>query len=120
MRKISIHNENYEKTILNVRKNVSKKHLKFIISAINESCKSDMMQRHGCVIRSGNKIISKGHNHMRNYSSNGLMKNCCSCHAEVDALHNLSKSHGLTGHYLHWVQTAKGEKVNEKNNSIYC
>ena len=61
---------------------------KHIGSAGLESKKSDLVSKHGCVIVSNGKIIGKGHNSSRTQSSDGFLKNTCSCHAEVDAIRN--------------------------------
>ena len=53
-----------------------------------ESC---MPFRHGSVIVQNGKPISFGMNHSRNYSKDGIISNCCSCHAEVDAIRNAYK-----------------------------
>jgi hypothetical protein len=37
------------------------------------------------------KPVSFGHNHIRTYSKDGMICNCCSCHAEIHALRNACK-----------------------------
>ena len=57
--------------------------------------------RHGCIAVMNGKVISRGHNHYRNYSRDGLINNTCTCHAEMAAIRNLQKNHH--------VGLAKGE-----------
>ena len=72
---------------------VSKKDINYIHRACEESRKSDMLMKHGCVIVSGNKIIGKGTNNYRTQFKNNFIQNkVCSCHAEMDALNNMMKT----------------------------
>jgi len=52
---------------------------------------SIMLHRHGSVLVRNGKPISFGINHPRTYSKDGIIRNCCSCHAEVDAIRNAHK-----------------------------
>tara|TARA_Y100000590_G_scaffold462291_1_gene626019 strand:- start:1294 stop:1566 length:273 start_codon:yes stop_codon:yes gene_type:complete len=65
------------------------KHQRLASLAFNESQKSDLLFRHGCVISRGRQVIARGHNNYRTHSSDGFINNTCSCHAEVDALRNM-------------------------------
>jgi deoxycytidylate deaminase len=47
--------------------------------------KSTMHYRHGCIAVLHGKVVSKGYNSQRNYSKDGIISKCCSCHAEIDA-----------------------------------
>ena len=62
---------------------------KFANVAMEEALKSDVLSQHGCVAVMNGKIIAKGYNSSRCYSSDGFLKNTCSCHAEVDVLRKL-------------------------------
>jgi len=50
-----------------------------------------MLQKHGCVAVVNGKIVGKGYNNYRNYSRDGFMRTCCSCHAEVAAIRDATK-----------------------------
>lgn len=65
---------------------VSNKDLRFLSRAIEESKKSNMLMRHGCVVTCNNKFISAGYNHYRNQFSDKFIGPSCSCHAEMDGL----------------------------------
>ena len=64
----------------------------FINQAAYESKKSMLLSKHGCVAVANGKIIGRGHNSSRTYSSDGFICNTCSCHAEIAALRNLFHS----------------------------
>lgn len=77
---------------------------KCISSAIETANKSDMLHKHGCVIALNGKIISTGFNSLRNYSNDGLIDCCSSCHAEISAIRNIPCLAKLSGKYRQWVQ----------------
>ena len=52
---------------------------------------STMKHRHGAVIVMNGKPITFGVNQSRNYSKDGILRNCCSCHAEIAAIRNAHK-----------------------------
>jgi len=67
-------------------------HIEHMLSmATQYAIKSTMRGRHGCVITFHGKVVATGYNSLRNQSKDGLLKNCCSCHAEMDALRNSVK-----------------------------
>ena len=70
---------------------ISKNSFRFINAAIKEAEKSDIIQKHGCVIVTSGKIISRGYNNYRNVSKDGFLKNSCTCHAEISAIRNFYK-----------------------------
>jgi deoxycytidylate deaminase len=76
---------------------------KCINTSINIASKSDLMQKHGCVIALNGKIISTGYNNERNYSNDGLIDCCSSCHAEISAIRNIPCLAKLSGKYKWWV-----------------
>jgi deoxycytidylate deaminase len=58
-----------------------------------EAFRSKLPMKHGCIAVSGGKIIARGYNTYRTYSKDGLIHNCCSCHAEIDVLRKCLKQH---------------------------
>ena len=58
---------------------------RFISAACGLAHQSHMLQRHGCVAVANGKVVGTGFNNYRNYSKDGWMTNCCSCHAEIAA-----------------------------------
>lgn len=94
---------------------------KYMCHAADESLKSNLMSRHGCVAVVNGKILGRGHNSSRTQSSDGFICNTCSCHAEIAALRNMfhttcTNSHGQYGKLI------KGwglRKSIQKNNIIY-
>lgn len=75
----------------NNKMTVSNHEDQMISRAIYEATCSPCKMRHGCVASINGKYITGGHNHYRIYSSNGLINNPCSCHAEMDVLHKCLK-----------------------------
>ena len=69
--------------------NITLSEERFLINAALESTKSDLVSRHGCVIVSNGKILGRGHNSSRTQSRDGLIKNTCSCHAEIAAIRDV-------------------------------
>tara|TARA_X000000368_G_scaffold419090_1_gene422333 strand:- start:1366 stop:1617 length:252 start_codon:yes stop_codon:yes gene_type:complete len=63
----------------------------FISAACDVAMKSDMLQRHGCVAVVNGKIVGSGCNNYRNYSKDGIISQCCSCHAEIAATRSAMK-----------------------------
>ena len=64
---------------------------RFLSLAALHAQDSIMHYRHGSVIVQNGKPISFGNNHPRNYSKDGIITKCGSCHAEVDAIRNAYK-----------------------------
>tara|TARA_B110000305_G_scaffold230803_1_gene283466 strand:+ start:934 stop:1185 length:252 start_codon:yes stop_codon:yes gene_type:complete len=65
---------------------------RFISAACNIAMESQMLQRHGCVAVVSGKIVGTGCNNYRNYSKDGMLSNCCSCHAEIAATRSAIKN----------------------------
>lgn len=81
---------------------------KYINLAREESLKSPVFMKHGCVAVLNGRVMARGHNHYRTQSSDGYIKNSCTCHAEMDTLRTLNK------------RTGKGKKeVNNKKIILY-
>lgn len=80
----------------------------FIQVAQDEALKSPCLMQHGAVAVAGGKIIGRGYNHYRNQTSDGVVTNSCTCHAEMDAvrdvLRTVDRSHM---HYRHSIKVAK-------------
>ena len=64
---------------------------RFASIALDEADKSTMLHNHGCVAVIGGRIMAKGFNSDRCYSSDGFLNNTCSCHAEIDVIRQLDK-----------------------------
>lgn len=69
----------------------SSKDYKFLEMAAHESYKSPCQMRHGCIAVTSGKVMARGHNHYRSYSRDGLIRNCCTCHAERHVIQKLNK-----------------------------
>jgi len=67
---------------------LTRKDEKYISEAVMEAHKSPCWFRHGCVISGSGKILGKGHNNYRNRSTDKLLENCSTCHAEIAAIRN--------------------------------
>jgi deoxycytidylate deaminase len=75
------------------------KHERFLEMAQICAEQSTMHYRHGCIAVLHGKVMAKGYNSQRNYSKDKVISNCCSCHAEVDAIRNAIKQN--VGHREH-------------------
>ena len=65
---------------------------RFARYALMEANKSNMVHhQHGCIAVLGGQIIARGYNSDRTQSSDGFLKNTCSCHAEIDVMRKLEK-----------------------------
>ena len=60
--------------------------------AYNIGLKSSINIRHGCVAVLNGKVIAKGFNHERCFSSDGFIQQTWCCHAEIDAIRKLCYS----------------------------
>ena len=74
---------------------LSKKKDKMFSASLSEATKSDLLFKHGCVATYGGKIIARGCNTYKCYSStDNFIQEQCSCHAEMAVLlqicHNYS------------------------------
>ena len=70
---------------------LSNKEEKFIAKASQYAQQSTMYNRHSCVVVLNGVEIANGYNSKRNYSRDGFIDQCYSCHAEVCALRNAVK-----------------------------
>ncbi len=88
---------------------ITNREQRFLSMASNEADKSDIQHRHGCVIVSGGKIIGRGYNHRRSNSCDGLINDKCTCHAEISAIREITRRHGVRSKNRQWVQGKKGK-----------
>ena len=72
---------------------LSNKNDKIFAHCLDEAQNSRLYYRHGCVATCGGKIIAKGCNTHKNYSSDDFMEECCSCHAEINVLRQIYYQH---------------------------
>ena len=81
------------------------KHINWLNEAINfnnpELSSCYMHHYMGCVAVMNGKAIAYGKNSNRNYSNDGFLNNCHSCHAEIDVLRKIKKLYGLKGNPKH-------------------
>jgi len=97
----------------------SRKDEKWVSMALNEAVKSEMLHRHGCLAVSGGKYIAKGCNNYRTYSRDGLIRNCCSCHAEVNVLRKCLKNpHNRLNLYI--VRISQDGKMRNSEPCFMC
>lgn len=71
---------------------MSKKDARFMRLAYNVGLRSSINIRHGCVAVLNGKVIAKGFNHERCFSSDGFIQQTWCCHAEIDAIRKLCYS----------------------------
>ncbi len=71
--------------------NMSNKTQRFCSLATSHAKCSPMLQRHGCIAVVNGRVVGTGFNNYRNYSRDGFMRSCCSCHAEVAAIRDAAK-----------------------------
>tara|TARA_E500000178_G_scaffold167851_1_gene167228 strand:+ start:48 stop:296 length:249 start_codon:yes stop_codon:yes gene_type:complete len=65
---------------------------RFISLACELAEGSVMLQKHGCVAVREGRVVGTGCNNYRNYSKDGFLSNCCSCHAEIAATRSACKN----------------------------
>jgi len=66
--------------------NCNNYNVKYLDIAKNEALKSELTNKHGCVIVRKNKVIAKGYN-----KYNNEFKHCFSIHAEMDVINKCRK-----------------------------
>jgi len=73
--------------------NISKDQLSYIYKAIEESLKSPLRCKHGCVIVKDKRIVAFGYNKYRGYNRHGTshVNHRRSIHAEEDAINSCRK-----------------------------
>ena len=65
---------------------ISSQDERFLMEAYNQANHSQVLMRHGAVTVMNGKIIGRGYNNYRTYSSDEFIKDSCTCHAEIAAL----------------------------------
>ena len=98
---------------------ISKNSFRFINAAIKEAHKSNILQKHGCVIVISGKIISRGFNNHRNQSNDGFLNNTCTCHAEISAIRNFYKFKKYYNYKYKKYYNYKFINKNIKNGTLY-
>lgn len=69
---------------------LSNKQSRLFDHCLDEAKESHLLFRHGCVATYGGKVIAKGCNTYKNYSSRDMfLDKCCSCHAEINVLRKI-------------------------------
>lgn len=82
----------------------------FINLAQEEALKSPCLMQHGAIAVSGGKIIGRGHNHYRCKSSDGIIENSCTCHAEMAAIRDVLRTYDTEHkHYQNAIKVAKDQ-----------
>ena len=76
---------------------ISNQDINFLYYAFQQAKMSPVLMQHGAVVTINGKIIGRGFNNYRTYSSDNFIKDTCTCHAEVAALRNAHNS--LTNTY---------------------
>ena len=71
---------------------ISSQDEKFLQCAYDQALKSPVLMRHGAVIVTNGKIMGRGFNNYRTYSSDQFITNVCTCHAEIAAIRSVYNS----------------------------
>ena len=83
---------------------LTKNEQEFMHRALVEAQKSPCNMKHGAVAVVKGKVIGSGYNHYRCKTRDGLVKNSCTCHAEMAAirqvLHQADKEHSYFEHSI--------------------
>ena len=85
--------------------------------AILEAYKSHLPMKHGCIAVVGGKVVARGCNHYRTFSKDGLIDQCCSCHAEIDVIRKCLKQNIKNKINLYVVRVSES---GEYRNSAPC
>lgn len=79
---------------------ISQKDDKFVSMAKDIASQSNCLQKHGCIcVLNNRQIIGAGCNNSRTYSSDKLIKNCMTCHAEIAAIRECNRHFKYYGNY---------------------
>lgn len=82
----------------------SNKNDKIFSLCLRDAEKSELLHQHGCIAVKGGKIIARGCNTYKNYSSRDMFLNCsCSCHAEINVLRQIYHAHKRKERKLHKI-----------------
>ena len=94
---------------------ITKRHQKCISEAVWQAELSPCLHKHGCVISGSGRIFGRGYNNYRTHSSDGLLGNCCTCHAEIAAIREC-----LRGGRVKLNQHERGKKGRYTKPDIVC
>ena len=83
-----------------------------ISAACQQAARSHMKIQHGCIAAVNGRVIARGFNNNRTHSSDGFIKNTCSCHAECATIRNV--------HRLYKSDPQKQMKVVQEGRTLYC
>lgn len=84
---------------------ISSQDEKFLTQAYEQAIKSPVLMQHGALVVTNGKIIGRGFNNYRTYSSDQFITNVCTCHAEIAAIR--SAYHSLTNTYGKYTENIK-------------
>ena len=87
----------------------------FLNKAAQVAFRSNMAQRHGCVVVLNGEIISSGFNHRCNH-----MFHRFSCHSEVDALRKIKRNMDLSAAEMYVVRIGPESAGNPLRMSMPC
>lgn len=93
---------------------------RYISLACDEASKSLAAYKHGCIAVSSGKIIARGCNNYRTYSKDGMIRNTCSCHAEVDVLRKCLKLNNIRKLSLYITRISKDNRPLLSEPCIEC
>lgn len=72
---------------------LSRKNEAIYAQCLSQAEDSDLFYQHGCIATYGGKVIAKGCNTYKSYSSRDMFLNrVCSCHAEINVLRQIYHS----------------------------
>jgi deoxycytidylate deaminase len=80
---------------------ISQREATFMECALQEAEKSPCLFRHGAVAVVNGRILARGHNTYRTHSRDKFIRNCCTCHAEIDVLRQVYNRNNPTHSPLH-------------------
>lgn len=97
---------------------LSRKHKQFLNLACKVAETSDCNNRHGAVIVKGGRVLAVGVNKFRNHPQFVKRFDCCSVHAEIDAIRRAGECVGATI-YVARV-TSRGPALSRPCNVCYA
>ena len=80
---------------------------RFLSAAYKQAENSPVLMRHGAITVINGKIIGRGYNNYRTYSSDEFIKDTCTCHAEITALRSTYTNYS-TNAYGKYSDNIKG------------
>jgi len=98
---------------------ISQREAAFMECALEEAEKSPCLFRHGAVAVVNGRILARGHNTYRTYSRDRFIRNCCTCHAEIDVLRQVYKRNNPTHAPLHCAHLPRKARAELKKVVLY-